>query len=61
MAEQDPKTVAPRVSKKEEFLRAVETKTKNDVHIRLLKACRGSDATKELETELSKVISEILS
>jgi hypothetical protein len=48
--------VVPRV---EEFLRAVESKTNNEVHRRILRACRGTDPTTSMEAELKRVIEEI--
>lgn len=47
-------------SKKEGFLQAVEQKTTNEIHKRLLSACRGKDASKEIEGELNKIVTEIL-
>ena len=48
------------LSKKEEFLNAVEKKLTNDVHRRLLKAFRGNHPTESAEAELRKIILEIV-
>jgi hypothetical protein len=57
--EENLEAPVPTISKREEFLRAVERKTENKVHHRLLEACEKSDASKEIEAELTKIISEI--
>lgn len=44
----------------ENFLVAVEAKTSDAVHRRLLRACRQSDPAFAMETELGKVVNEIL-
>jgi hypothetical protein len=50
------KGVAARV---EDFLRAVESKTSDDVHRCILRACRSADPTTSMEAELRRVIEEI--
>lgn len=47
-------------SRVEEFLDAVERKTDDKVHHRILRACRQGDPTTCVEEELKKVIKEIL-
>jgi hypothetical protein len=54
------KTDAPK-STLELFLRAVETKTNDPVHHRLLNACRQTNQPGALEAELQTIVSEILS
>jgi hypothetical protein len=49
-------TPAPRI---EEFLSAVESKTKDAVHLRLLQACRSAEPATALDAELNKMIDEI--
>lgn len=44
----------------EEFLSAIEKKTPDPVHHRLLRACRQGDPAVALESELGKIISEIV-
>ncbi|MBI4226853.1 MAG: hypothetical protein HY600_01100 [Candidatus Omnitrophica bacterium] len=44
----------------EKFLQAVERKTTNPAHRRLLKACRQANPADALETELRKIIAEII-
>lgn len=44
----------------EKFLRAVEGKTKDPVHLRLLKVCREANPSGGLEAELRAVAAEIL-
>ncbi len=44
----------------EEFLQSVEKKTDDEVHRRILRACRQGDPTTCVEEELEKVIKEIL-
>jgi hypothetical protein len=59
--EQGPSaTSPPPQSTLEAFLQAVEQKTTDHIHHRLLRACRASDPPTELEAELNKIISEIL-
>jgi hypothetical protein len=53
---QDQK-VPPRV---EEFLKAVEVKTSNDIHGRLLRACRSDDPTTSMEAELKMIMEQII-
>jgi len=50
-------SVLPRA---EEFLRAVESKTNNEFHRRILRACRSEDPKTSMETELNSIIEEIL-
>ncbi len=50
-------TVPTRV---EDFLDAVEKKTEDKIHHRILNACRLGDPTTCVEEELKKVIEEIL-
>lgn len=52
--------VAPSVSETEAFLLAIESKTSDEAHKRLLKAARGSDPLKSLESELKAIATEIL-
>lgn len=47
-------------SRVEEFLDAVGRKTDNEIHKRILRACREGDPTTCVEEELKKVIKEIL-
>jgi hypothetical protein len=54
------KTDAPK-STLELFLRAVEKKTNDPVHHRLLNACRQTNQPGALEAELQTIVSEILS
>jgi hypothetical protein len=56
----DLNTGAPE-SALEQFRQAVEKKTSNPVHRRLLKACRQADPSGALEEELRTIISEITS
>ena len=56
----DLNTVAPE-SALEQFLQAVEKKTSNPVHHRLLKACRQADPPGALEEELRTIVAEIIS
>lgn len=44
----------------EEFLTAVEAKTSNEVHRRLLRACRTDNPGDAMEAELGKIIEEII-
>jgi hypothetical protein len=44
----------------EDFLVAVEAKTVNVIHRRLLRACRATDPGSSMETELGKIVDEIL-
>lgn len=57
---EDSKTSSLPSSQLEVFLQAVEQKTNDKIHRRLLRACRIADPSTELEDELSKIISEIL-
>jgi hypothetical protein len=43
----------------EAFFQAVERRTTNPVHIRLLKTCRESKTPGAVDAELTKIISEI--
>lgn len=43
----------------EQFLRAVEAKTTDSVHQRLLKACRKANPSSALEAELRAILSGI--
>lgn len=56
--EDQPTTSGP--SRVEAFLLAVEAKTAAAVHHRLLRACREPDPGSAMETELGKVVIEIL-
>jgi hypothetical protein len=56
----DLNTDAPE-SALEQFLQAVEKKTSNPVHRRLLKACRQADPSGALEGELQTIVSEMIS
>jgi hypothetical protein len=47
-------------SRVEEFLRAVEGKTTDAFHRRLLRACRELIAGPAMEAELGKIVTEIL-
>ena len=53
----DADKALPRV---EEFLTAVESKTADETHRRLLRACRKGDPATAMETELELIIEEIL-
>ncbi len=53
-------SIVSAVSATEAFLLAVEAKTEDMVHKRLLKAARGTDPFSSLETELRSVITEII-
>lgn len=44
----------------EQFLQAVEKRTSNPVHHRLLKACRQANPSGALEAELRTIVSEII-
>lgn len=44
----------------ERFLQAVEKRTTDPVHHRLLKKCRQDDPSEALETELRTILSEIV-
>lgn len=44
----------------EQFLQAVEKKTDNPIHYRLLKACRQVSPSAALEAELRTIVSEIV-
>jgi len=44
----------------EQFLQAVEKRTNNPVHHRLLNACRQANPLVALEAELRKIASEII-
>ena len=59
-AQEDPQSVAEPLPQLEAFLQAVERKTTDEVHRRLLKAARDGDPATAIEVELGKVISEIL-
>ncbi len=48
------------VSETETFLLAIEAKTSDEIHKRLLKAARATDPLKNLETELKDIATEIL-
>jgi|ERR1017187_1199913 hypothetical protein len=50
-------TVSTRV---EEFLKAVEDKTANFAHRRILKACRNTPPAVSMDEELKRVIDEVL-
>jgi hypothetical protein len=47
----------PRV---EEFLAAVESKTADEAHRRLLRACRKENPTAAMEAELKLIVEEII-
>jgi len=49
--------ISPRV---EEFLKAVESKTSDPCHRRLLRSCRGKNPTAAMEAELNQVVKELL-
>ena len=51
---------SPSVSETEAFLLAVEAKTSDEIHKRLLKAARGVEPLKNLEAELKDIATEIL-
>ena len=55
-----PITENPKQTALEQFLQAVEGKTDDPIHKRLLKASRGENPTESLEKELGKIISEII-
>lgn len=57
-AENRPETSGP--TRVEGFLVAVEAKTTDSVHRRLLRACREPDPASAMETELGKIVNEIL-
>ena len=44
----------------EEFLKAVESKTTDEIHRRLLRVCRNGDPTASMEAELKRIIKEFL-
>jgi hypothetical protein len=44
----------------EQFLQAVEKRTSNPIHHRLLKACRQPNPSGALEAELQTIVSEII-
>ena len=43
----------------EEFLEAVEQKTTDPIHLRLLKACRQGDPASAMESELRAIFADI--
>lgn len=43
----------------EQFLNAVERKTTDPIHLRLLKACRQGDPASAMESELRDIFAEI--
>lgn len=47
-------------SRTEAFLLAVESKTGDDIHRRILRACRSQDPMESMEAELKKIIEELL-
>jgi len=51
---------AAQQSRLEKFLVAVESRTTNAVHRRLIAACRSSEPAVALEAELSRIVAEIL-
>jgi hypothetical protein len=55
----DANAGAPR-SAVDRFLQAVETKTNNPVHTRLLQVCRQANPADALEAELRAIVSEIV-
>ncbi len=56
---QNEQPETPVLSRSEEFLRAVEGKTNDAVHRRILRACRSTNPSSSMEAELKKVIEEI--
>ncbi len=44
----------------EQFIRAVEKRTSNPIHHRLLKVCRQANPSGALEAELRTIVSEII-
>jgi hypothetical protein len=61
MAEvQKPASSASPVSRAELFLRAVEARTDDPTHRRILRASRDADVRSAIENELGKIVSEIL-
>ena len=44
----------------EQFLQAVEKKTDNQIHHRLLKVCRQANPSDALEAELRTIVSELI-
>lgn len=44
----------------EEFIRAVEAKTTNTIHLRILGACRSENPKASMEAELTSIIEDIL-
>jgi hypothetical protein len=53
----DNQNTTPRVSV---FLTAVEAKTDNEVHRRLLRACRTESPDADMEAELKRILDELL-
>lgn len=47
-------------SRVEQFIHAVERKTKDEVQLRLLRACKGNDPAKSMEDELKRIVEEVL-
>jgi len=60
MKEPDEPITKSNLPRYEVFLRAVESKTANPYHQRLLKACRETNPGVALEEELTRIINEIL-
>ena len=56
----DTSQQAPPASRREAFLNAVEQKTTDAIHHRLLRACHSEDPASALEGELAKIILAIL-
>jgi hypothetical protein len=52
-------TIGSAESAVEQFLRAVEDKTTNPVHHRLLKACRQANPSSALEAELRVILTAL--